>query len=311
MKRRPRGKRPPTAKEMATPVGDHLRNLSLGYKGEHAEGMRQAADIVDAQLHANPTMAIGKSNPLDFEDEYLDRALAGIAKATERLEELAADLASAAATIREPLWSPKEEEAVEKPREPPALLLDVKEVKYAPVNGEEKLGKCANAVLNVLVQARVPLSRTRLAVLAGYAPSAGGFGNTLGQLRRLHLVAGHPSGNLFITHEGARRKPPTTPVHYGRELVERWCARVGKCERGILQALAHAYPGHIGREELANRAGGYDPDAGGFGNALGHLKGLCLVEAVSQRARAKMFRATFELMGEEGREFPVAASRSA
>jgi uncharacterized protein len=71
------------------------------------------------------------------------------------------------------------------------------------------------------------------------------------------------------------------PLPAGSGLVDYWRARLGKAERLILEALTQAYPDALTKEEVAAKAG-YEPNGGGFNNALGRLRTLELVQGRGQ-----------------------------
>ena len=71
------------------------------------------------------------------------------------------------------------------------------------------------------------------------------------------------------------------PRPTGRPLLDLWCSRLGKAERLILTALADAAPGTLTKQEVADRTG-YAANGGGFGNALGRLRTLELVEGYQE-----------------------------
>jgi hypothetical protein len=79
--------------------------------------------------------------------------------------------------------------------------------------------------------------------------------------------------NLRITENGMRELGSWEPLPAGSGLVDYWRARLGKAERLILETLTQAYPDALTKEEVAAKAG-YEPNGGGFNNALGRLRTL-------------------------------------
>jgi hypothetical protein len=67
----------------------------------------------------------------------------------------------------------------------------------------------------------------------------------------------------------------------GPNLIDHWRGRLGKAERLILETLTQVYPDALSKEEVAAKAG-YEPNGGGFNNALGRLRTLELVQGRGQ-----------------------------
>ncbi len=85
------------------------------------------------------------------------------------------------------------------------------------------------------------------------------------------------SERLRIAEAGIRALGSWEPLPAGSALVDHWRGRLGKAERLILETLTQAYPAALTKEEVAARAG-YEPNGGGFNNALGKLRTLQLVQ---------------------------------
>jgi hypothetical protein len=74
-------------------------------------------------------------------------------------------------------------------------------------------------------------------------------------------------------------------------LIDCWRERLGKPERLILETLTEVYPAVLTKEEVATKAG-YEPNGGGFNNALGRLKTLELAQGRGEiRASHNLFDA--------------------
>jgi len=132
------------------------------------------------------------------------------------------------------------------------------------------------AILTVLAQSPNGMStRPRLALLAGYAPSGGGFNNYLGQLRSNGSIEG--SDPIRITTTGRMDLGEVEDLPKGEALVDYWLAKLGKAERAILTYLVQCYPNAMSKEIVA-KAAGYEPNGGGFNNALSHLRTIELIE---------------------------------
>lgn len=144
-----------------------------------------------------------------------------------------------------------------------------------------KLAKAPKAILSALAQYG-PRSRSALGILCGYAAAGGSFGNAIGSLRSAQWVEGTNEA-LRITDAGRAALGPVDPLPTGEALVEHWMGRLGHAEREILRVLVDAAPEGISREGMAgqtfSRKGEpYEVDGGSFGNALGKLRTLGLIE---------------------------------
>lgn len=144
-------------------------------------------------------------------------------------------------------------------------------------NGLEKADR---AILGVLAWQKGPISKARLALLAGYSAKGGGFGNALGRLRSSGRVEG--SGELVITAEGRKAAPDGKRPPTGAALFAWWLEhpKVDTPMAAMLRAL-HEAGGPLPKDELQRRAG-YRPNTGGVNNALSRLRTLGLVEGTGK-----------------------------
>jgi hypothetical protein len=147
-------------------------------------------------------------------------------------------------------------------------------------NGGIKLAAGERRILTALAQYMEGRSKVQVAVLTGYAAAGGGFNNYLGALRSRRLIEGD-GDRLTIAEAGIRALGCWEPLPAGSGLVDYWRARLGKAERLILETLTQVYPDALTKEEVAARAG-YEPNGGGFNNALGRLRTLELVQGRGQ-----------------------------
>lgn len=136
----------------------------------------------------------------------------------------------------------------------------------------------------LIALAQYPSGRTKqqVAILTGYAHNGGGFNNYLGSLRSKGLIAGEREA-LTITDAGVAALGEFTPLPSGRALFDHWQSQLGKAEREILRVLFEEWPDARPKEYVAVKAG-YQPNGGGFNNALGKLRTLDLIEG---RAKLK------------------------
>ena len=139
---------------------------------------------------------------------------------------------------------------------------------------DQKLPKAERLILSCLGSFPKGRTRVQLALMTGYSHSGGGFGNALSSLRSKGFIVG--SDTLLITEDG--RLAIDGAIEYlprGRELLDWWMKNItlGKAERAVLKALER---GPLNKIELAVKAG-YEPEGGGFGNALSRLRTLELI----------------------------------
>lgn len=132
-------------------------------------------------------------------------------------------------------------------------------------------------MLHALVAHAKPLTRSQLALIAGMAPSGGGFGNYMGSLQRRGLIAKSDSGEGYmVTDQGRDICGPVESIVTHEQIVDEWRNRLLRGERLILDAVL-GEPEGLSREEMATAAN-MASSGGGFGNYIGHLTRLGLIE---------------------------------
>src|SRR6266851_4020939 len=148
------------------------------------------------------------------------------------------------------------------------------------LDGALKLAAGERRILTALARYPQGRSKVQVAVLTGYAATGGGFNNYLGALRSRRLIEGDRD-RLMITETGIQSLGSWEPLPTGPNLIDHWRGRLGKAERLILETLTQVYPDALSKEEVAAKAG-YEPNGGGFNNALGRLRTLELVQGRGQ-----------------------------
>jgi predicted transcriptional regulator len=165
--------------------------------------------------------------------------------------------------------------------------------KAGPVDrgGHDALGKCSKAILTVLVQQKKPLTKPRLALMAGYSAKSSSFSNSLSELRTKGWVDGR--GDLEATAAGATALGSVPRLPVGKALFDYWLnhPRLDKCSRAILTALRAAPSAApiLGKADLA-RATGYSVTSSSFSNSLSRLRTLGLIEGRGALALARDLR---------------------
>lgn len=162
----------------------------------------------------------------------------------------------------------------------------VPDLRASQLGGTENLPKAERLILTALAQYH-PATRTRrqVALITEYASTGGGFNNALSHLRSQGLITGTKDA-LAITAAGLDTiGNDYAPLPTGQALLERWASRLGKAPRLIMEALATAWPDTMTKDEVA-AVTGYEPNGGGFNNALSRLRTLELIERVGSSIRA-------------------------
>jgi hypothetical protein len=142
--------------------------------------------------------------------------------------------------------------------------------------GDSSLAGGERKILTALAQHRAGRTKPQIAILTAYAVNGGGFKNYIGALRSKGFVM-DVGDQLAITDAGVNALGTYQPLPTGRALFEHWLGELGKAEREILRVLFEEWPTSRPKEYVAMKAG-YEPDGGGFKNALGRLRTLELIE---------------------------------
>jgi len=150
-------------------------------------------------------------------------------------------------------------------------------------SGPLNLGKCERKILTVVCQyfyGAKPGTRTpvdRVALIAGYRASGGGFQNAISLLRTNGLVL-KDGDQLFPTEKGRNFLGMSPMLPVGKKLLEYWMSHssIGKAERQILTVLSEFNAGAT-KDTIAELAG-YEAKGGGFQNAISRLRTLGLIE---------------------------------
>lgn len=158
------------------------------------------------------------------------------------------------------------------------------------------LPKCEAAILRVLANFPHGKPKREVGVIAGYKHNGGGFNNALGALRSAgYIHAGEP---LRITKEGLEAHGPVYALPSGEELFNYWSTHpdLGRAEREILRVLYEAGGKELTKETIAaqtqsDRGEPYDPNGGGFNNAVGRLR---TYELITGRGAIRAAREFFE-----------------
>jgi hypothetical protein len=126
-------------------------------------------------------------------------------------------------------------------------------------------------------------SKVQVAFIAGYRVSkrvGGHYGNTLGSLKGAGLIFYPTPGQVDLTDEGRLLAQSPAIERSISGLQNAVFERLNGPERKVLEVLIEVYPDALSKQELGARAG-YEVGervGGHFGNILGSLKGLQLID---------------------------------
>ena len=142
--------------------------------------------------------------------------------------------------------------------------------------GDSELAGGERKILTALAQHPAGRTKQQVAILTGYAHGGGGFRNYLGALRTKGYIT-DVGDQLVISDAGVKALGTYQPLPSGRALFQHWLGQLGKAESEILRVLFEEWPQSRPKEYVAMKAG-YEPNGGGFRNALGRLRTLELIE---------------------------------
>lgn len=110
-------------------------------------------------------------------------------------------------------------------------------------------------------------SKAMVAMIAGYSHSSGGFGNLLGQLRSAGAIEYPVPGAVRLLADVAAMPPSEAKAAFLEKLTGP--------QHKVVDVLEHA--GEMSKKSLGE-ATGYSPTSGGFGNILGQLRTLGVID---------------------------------
>ena len=250
---------------------------------ERAEGMAQAADMVDELVKregivlpepSSKRVRLGYADPTD----PLEGRVARLELQVRRLELLVghppdlrtinggpAEIAKKVVGATLDKWA--EEDAK---KESANGLLSF----GASGSGTEPRSPMDAKMLVVLAQrAPKPTTDAQLSILTGYSRS-GSFSGALARLRAAGWIEGDGK-HISITAKGIPHVPAHAKIPTGAKLLEFWCDRVGTMGATVLQAIVSSYPNAIDVDFIVD-ATGYKK-SGSLSGALAVLRTLNLI----------------------------------
>lgn len=121
------------------------------------------------------------------------------------------------------------------------------------------------------------VARSHVAVFSRQSPRSSGFGNNLGRLHTRQLITYPRSGQVAVTEAGRRLATHALHITSVSELHAAWLAMLPNPQTRILRVLLVRYPESLERSAVATAAG-QSPPSSGFGNNLGALRSLGLID---------------------------------
>lgn len=121
------------------------------------------------------------------------------------------------------------------------------------------------------------VARGNVAVFSDQSPRSSSFGNNLGALRTRGMIEYPASGSVRITEAGLACVDEPQSVTSLADLHAAWLAKLPRPQGMILRVLLAAYPRSWDRDGLAAQAG-QSPTSSSYGNNVGALRGLGLVD---------------------------------
>lgn len=237
---------------------------------------KQIADL-QRQLAAKPMPAV---DPQQIEQARFQGYTQGISQFTALQERVAQAIpmlknvldalaSSANTTIPQLVSAPKPVAVAAAPKPTPPRIA------VTQTDGV-KLSKAERLILTALAQYPDGRTKNQVAILAGYAVNGGGFNNALSSARSANRIRS-AGDRLQITEQGLQDLGPFAPLPHGPDLLQHWLGQLGKAEKAALIAITEVYPNGISKEDAA-AVSGYEPNGGGFNNALSRLRSLELIE---------------------------------
>lgn len=284
-----------------TPVDMDVLREAMAAVVEEAEkddpkALRKRISELEAQLRRAPTAVPAAPPPKPVEVPVLNAAdRNALSQISDMLDEHMGDVARVADQIKKAiadLTTKVDRFKIPAPVPGRATLPTRPSPKVAPVRapaaprGDGDLSPAAQRMLEVIAGAHPePMSRARVALLAGYKESGGGFRNTLSELSAGGFVT-KGAGAIGLSDAGVAYFTGTLPPPKTQEEVRAmWRAKLSPAAWRMLQVLIDAHLNWMPRADLAAKLD-YEISGGGFRNTLSEIASNGLVEKNGGELRA-------------------------
>lgn len=267
-------------------MGDKIRAAATVYEKagqmERAEGMRQAAGMVDKHATGGP------EDLLDYALIKVDEAIVDLQAI--RHHQVMADVNGAHTAVAARTSTKRGSRQISAlfnslPRTPLATR-DPPPAPRALTPPESKPGltPCEAAVLRTLKARSCGTDKKQVAVMTGYRVKSGSFNKAFTDLKAAGYIDTEPGGRYIITEVGSAFIGDVPKLPTGRQAIDFWRDKLGPCHGAVLLVMFEAYPSPVDKNDLANRAGqivngeAYSSGSGSFNKALTDLRKVELVE---------------------------------
>jgi len=145
---------------------------------------------------------------------------------------------------------------------------------------DTKLNRCERSILSLLYNnPSRAFKKIMVGLFTGYSPKSGGFNNAICHLNAMGLIT--RSGKIVVLsgkgeQEAAALLGADIDLHE-KFTVENWANKLPKCSSTIFQVLMQNPDTEFTKEELGEKTG-YQPNSGGFNNAICQLNALGLIK---------------------------------
>lgn len=275
--------------KVLAPVDYKALGTAIAATAEHAKAndpkaMKARIAELEKQLAAKPTAAPAKEKRVEVavikpaELERVGHLTEKIDALGSKLEEYGSDLQALAMKLETAMLAasnPVPHAPAATPRPVNAASAPKPVVPAEGISGPQQRILNALAVLEHIGAS--PADKTQVALFAEASPTSSSYSNNLGSLRSAGLI-NYPAGGQIALTDAGRKVADAGAAPSTVEEMHMFVANlVGGSRWKILAALIAAYPGQLGKETLAERAGA-SASSSSYSNNLGSLRTLGLID---------------------------------
>lgn len=146
-------------------------------------------------------------------------------------------------------------------------------------NGEIKFGRCERSILSLLYNnPHRDFKKTLVGLFTGYSHKSGGFNNALSKLSSFGFICRNGK-TIMLSQENesnARELLGSDVNLHETFTINNWAQKLPRCESVIFQFLMENPHDEFTKTDIGDSTG-YQPNSGGFNNALSRLNSLGLI----------------------------------